>query len=291
MVALEFDLIWRPSPVSVISSISLPDFLTSVKLVNEALSGWSKDNQQLEEFVVIPLQEAYYDSNFDFFALSGNDSKMAQILQFIDFIDVHLAAISKQQVTRKCSIYKIVRWVNSSISIPQFQNFNVLDFTKHLVGDIKTSLFKTEGSSSECLHPVLIIQPKRQSIRRCCSSHFDVLLAHLESRLLSDGESSLMRMHSTACLEQVISYCQTEPLKVWDVPSTKASERIRRLFNICRKLQAQKEGLLLLDIVGKGFPNNFNPLATSSIARTIVGMIVNAGGKIFTILIPKIVFF
>ena len=118
MVALEFDLIWRPSPVSVISSISLPDFLTSVKLVNEALSGWSKDNQQLEEFVVIPLQEAYYDSNFDFFALSGNDSKMAQILQFIDFIDVHLAAISKQQVTRKSSIHKNVWRIESTISIP-----------------------------------------------------------------------------------------------------------------------------------------------------------------------------
>ena len=44
MVALQFDLVWRRCPALVNSSIRLPEFLTSVGLVKEALSAWSNDD-------------------------------------------------------------------------------------------------------------------------------------------------------------------------------------------------------------------------------------------------------
>ena len=293
VVALEFDLVWRPCHAPVLSPISLPDFLTSVKLVNEALSDWSNDNRrEVEEeaaFLIIPLEDAYHNPNFHFSALSGNDRKMAHILQSFDFIDLHLAVVSKKcgrgkrsSYVQSIQTYEIVRWVHSNISLPQFQDFDV-DLTKHLVGtgDTMTSLLKK--SSSERLHPMLIIQPKLQSIRRCCALQFDAMLAHMESR--SGGESSLMRMHSTACLEQVLSYCQTDPLNVWGVGITKRSKRTLRLFDICRDLQAQNEGLVLLEILGMDVLNpNCNPLSIcdgiTDIARSIVGMIMKAGGNI-----------
>ena len=292
MVALEFDLVWRPCPALVISAIRLPEFLTSVKLVKEALSAWSNDDllpAAGSGVLAVPLEETYYHTNFSFSALSGNDRKMAQILQSVDFIDLHLAVVTKvTEDGEKSSTYKIVQWIYSSKSLPQFQNY--LNLKKYLVGEIKTSLLDTMGASlSEDLYPMLIIQPQRHSILRCCSSQFDVMLNHLESLLLSDGESSVMRMHSASCLEQVLSYCQTEPLKVWKgVPESKASERIGRLFDICRDLQAQKEGLLLLEILGKVATNDFNPPAVfyervdnEPFARSIINMIMKTGGKTF----------
>ena len=41
MVVLDFDIVWRPSPMSVTSSISLPSFLAATKEIKEILSPWN----------------------------------------------------------------------------------------------------------------------------------------------------------------------------------------------------------------------------------------------------------
>ena len=122
MVALEFDLLWKPASTFTTSSICLPAFLSTVKLIKETLSAWSTANRQVEEgrvdsspnpstsaiserasnindnapedLLIIPLEDAYCPTNFIFSALRGSDCHVAHILQSIDFIDVHLAIIS-----------------------------------------------------------------------------------------------------------------------------------------------------------------------------------------------------
>ena len=101
MVALEFDQLWKPASTFTTSSIRLPAFLSTVKLIKETLSAWSTANRQVEEgrvdsspnpstsaiserasnindnapedLLIIPLEDAYCPTNFSFSALRESD--------------------------------------------------------------------------------------------------------------------------------------------------------------------------------------------------------------------------
>lgn len=319
MVALEFDIIWWPSPAPVVSSISLPDFLMSQDSAVKALSAWSTLVKQKileksvgssigvsDDILLILLEEQYHETYFNFSALKGKDRKIAHILQSIDFIDVHLAVTYKMFEENEengissniCShesshapslSYQIVQWIYSGISLPQFWNYKL---------DLKTQFIKTSSNTSGSLdqsrHLMLVIQPRWQSVLRCCDVQFDVMLSHLESRLLSEHYSTTLRKHLAACLGQVLDYCQLEPSKVWGIPAAKAAERTRRLMQICRDLPAPKEIHILLAILGKNFSRDTNghpPIViyegvrNELVARLTIDMVLDAGGNIVIIMI------
>ena len=55
MVVLDFDIVWRPSPTSVTSSISLPSFLATTKEIKEILSSWNyAPLEQREDSEMLP---------------------------------------------------------------------------------------------------------------------------------------------------------------------------------------------------------------------------------------------
>ena len=364
MVVLDFDIVWRPSPTSVTSSISLPSFLAATKEIKEILSSWnyapleqteegeiltddvaaknlsskcfvagvpnasynesstdddseddseesqedSEDNSEddsdddLEDdhILIVPLEETYHQTNFQFSALREKDRQIVHILQSIDFLDVHLATVidSKANIpsrnfrprnSNETSTFlpQIVQWLHSDSSVPQFKNYRLT--CRELVGDLKSNWISDDDWKKRYpdTYAVIVIQPRHQSIRRCCDSQFDVALSYLESRLTSGANSETMRLHSLKCLGCVLQFCQEEPFKVWDVPEPKATERTLRLLNICHRLKAEEETRFFIEILGQDFKkpstdnNNSNPqqfgvgVCNELVARAIVDLFWN----------------
>ena len=374
MVVLDFDIVWRPSPMSVTSSISLPSFLAATKEIKEILSSWNypplerkedskmlpenveaenlssecsivepsnkatcnvspsddsqddseEDSQDSEEdskenhLLVVPLEETYHQTHFQFSALRDKDRQIVQIFQSIDFIDVHLATVENSQANIRCRYCRprkscggfnfepeIAQWIYSEHSIPQFKNYHLNLKSKYgknsreLVGDdLKSKLiiddtwkgrypdtYDTYDASPR--YPVIVIQPRHESIRRCCDFNFDVVLSYLESGLTSGANWETTRLHSVTCLGCVLQFCQQEPLKVWDVPEPKATERTLRLLNICHSLKAEEETRFLINILGQDFKKpstddkNSNPqqfcvgVCNELVARSIVDLFWN----------------
>ena len=344
MVVLDFDIVWRPSPTSVTSSISLPSFLAATKEIKEILSSWNyapleqrEDSEMLPENVeatnlsaecsviespnkvldnaspsddsqddseeesidnhllVVPLEETYHQTNFQFSALREKDRQIVHILQSIDFLDVHLATVidSKANIpsrnfrprnSNETSTFlpQIVQWLHSDSSVPQFKNYRLT--CRELVGDLKSNWISDDDWKKRYpdTYAVIVIQPRHQSIRRCCDSQFDVALSYLESRLTSGANSETMRLHSLKCLGCVLQFCQEEPFKVWEVPEPKATERTLRLLNICHHLNAEMETRFFIEILGQDFKKpstddqNSNPqqfylgVSNELVARSIV---------------------
>ena len=304
MVAFEYELVWQPCSTSTIFSMELPPFLSAFKLVKEVLSLWvqqpltgeiedgeifSEDESTLRKqtptklttkekanvsgtskapkvtnldvskghLLIIPLNETYYETNLNFTSLHGSDSRAAHILQSIDFIDVHLAIIGASDAGH----FQIAQWIYSSASLPQFQKYH-LDMEHQLIGQLKPNLV------SDGKHAVLVIQPQRQSIHRCCSFQFDSMMVYLESRTLLDRDSKMMRLRSVSCIDNTISFCQESPLEVLNVPT--ATERILRLLKICKDNQVPQTSLLLIPPLVRHDFGFDKELVARSIAETIL---------------------
>ncbi len=285
------------------SGVSAPlsqDYAVPGCAKEEAPADASKDH-----LLIIPLVETYFETNFSFSSLRGRDRQMAHILQSVDFIDVHLAIVNqnleksvnlesrhwevKEGFVQKSRSFQVAQWIYSNTSVPQFQRYN-LELTNQLLGDVKTVLRSDGNLERMCRHPVLIIQPRHQSVRRCCTFQFDAILHHIEFRIPIDVNSKLMRRQSLACLGQILDYCQAEPFRVWDIPDAEISRRNRRLLKICQELQAQKEGLRLMALLCQGIYSSLQEtkgctaVFTLSVrneieARSIIEMVLNAGGN------------
>ena len=288
MVVLDFDIVWRPSPTTVNSSISLPSFLAATKEIKEILSPWNyqplkqtvdgemfsenveitakcsvvgpskkdlgnsspSDDSEDDHLLLIPLNETYHQTNFHFSTLREKDRQIVHILQSIDFIDVHLATLVHSPGGMSLCP-KISQWIHSDQSIPQFKNYHLKLRDDHAHNIMTSNCLIDDNSTEVC--PVIIIQPRHQSIHRCCHFQFDAALSYLESRLTSAANWEKMRLHLLTCLGCVLQFCQEKPLKVWDVPEPKATERTLRLLKICHHLKAQVETRFLLDILGQDF--------------------------------------
>jgi hypothetical protein len=66
----------------------------------------------------------------------------------------------------------------------------------------------------------------------------------------------------------VLSFCRTEPVKVWGDPTVKAGQRTYRLLRLCQFLRARDEGLEVLDLIGTDFSldgeKNLHSIASNS---------------------------
>ena len=312
MAVLDFDIVWRPSPTSVISSINLPSFLAATKEIKEILSSWNypplkqrKKDEMLSENVdaanfsvkhsvagpshkilgnafpsedthilVFPLDKTYYQTNFQFSTLCDKDRQIAQILQSIDLVDVHLATVVHIPSADGTSICpKISQWINSEHSIPQFKNYLLISSNDPPQIIMTSNLLIDDDDNSTEMCPVIVIQPRHQSIRRCCHFQFDAALTYLESRLTSGANWEKMRLHLLTCLGCVLQFCQENPLKVWDVPEPRATERTLRLLKICHRLNAEIEILFLIEILGQDF--NGSGVRNQLVARSIVDLFWN----------------
>lgn len=150
-------------------------------------------------------------------------------------------------------------------SVPQVDEKFEIDFTTHFLREIKTVL---QPDTSGKRYPVLVIQPRIQSISRCARHNFDTLLHHCDSttRLIGDSKSA-RRLRCSKYFQEVLYFCEKEPWRVWgDVPSSLAEERTIRLLNICPKLYFLKDSgcLQLLRLLGQvhksEYPNGIDTI-------------------------------
>ena len=136
-----------------------------------------------------------------------------------------------------------------------------------------SNLLIDDDDNSTEMCPVIVIQPRHQSIRRCCHFQFDAALTYLESRLTSGADWEKMRLHLLTCLRCVLQFCQENPLKVWDVPEPIATEKTLRLLKICHRLNAEIEMLFLIEILGQDFKGS--GVRNQLVARSIVDLFWN----------------
>ena len=225
------------------------------------------------------MKEEYLQTDFDLSVLRDKDLELVHILRSIDFVDVQLAIVDLSE-----EAIQIVQWIPSSI--PQCQQY-CLDLTKHLAGTCLPPFLCLE-EISPTHRPAIIIQPRSQSIWRCCDNQFDSILDYLESRITTDGESRILRMHLLSCLKDTLSFCQADLLKVWNIPADEAAKRTVRLLNICQELKS--DGPLLLNILSeeatipqegeKDLVEVFHEgVRNEAVARSIADLIANYGGN------------
>ena len=276
IVALEYELAWQPCSAFTDCRLEFPIFLSALRRAKEALSSWNSNQSNLDAsmdlLLVVPLNGIYLEKNLNFTSLQGSDSQATHILQSIEFIDIHLAIIGQQTEKSDTSCYEIVRWIYSSTSVPQFTNPR-LNMTNQLIGQLNTNLVFSSMHKVP-RYAVLIIQPQRQSIHRCCDLSFGTMLTYLESRIRLDGDSKTMRLRSVVCIESTISSCQESPRNVWR-GSKGDTNRTLRFLNICRGFQDPKTGLLLIQLLGDhcGVQNKL-------VVRSIVEFLWNMKGNL-----------
>ena len=137
-------------------------------------------------------------------------------------------------------------------SIPHGNKFQ-LDVKMQLVGRLDRYL--TENTLKDELHTVyphnvLIIQPRKKSVYFGCRYNFEDVLNWMYLQAQSDQSD---RHILTSTLGEVLAFCRQNPFRVWNDPSGVPGVRARRLMDLCTHLQAEKEGLQLLSILGDDF--------------------------------------
>lgn len=225
---------------------------------------------------------------------------MVQILQSIEFIDLHLAVVEcslvwkpsavkmqNREIKEVClssSRFQITQLIDDINSVPQFKSYH-LDLVKHMVGALIPPFLNTPGGVQEkCHYPVFFIQPLHQSVRHCITHNFGALLDHLEARISSEGASRMRRLSSLKCLGLILQLCQDDPLKVWGVKAPTAAKRTLSLLKLCKDLKAVKEGLLLIHLLSREYWKKgtssvfYEGIRDSVVARSIVDFVLDTAG-------------
>ena len=222
---------------------------------------------KLDNVLIIPLQNVYPTLNqLSFTTLSRQDLFVSELFRSINFLDVHLAIIaryaySEEENLENEHLFWIDEWINSDNSIPLTTPFQI-DLTSQLVGE-KCELFDRKFIDCDRIngneydypvyyYPVMIIQPRHQSIYLGCRYNFEDVLNQLCSLAQLTGETKDQSL-VISILGQILSFCREKPFCIWNDPTvdceTRCSVRARRLMELCNKLNAKKEGLELLDIL------------------------------------------
>ena len=222
---------------------------------------------KLDNVLIIPLQNVHPTLNqLSFATLSRPDLFVSELFRSINFLDVHLAiiaryAFSEEENLENEHLFWIDEWINSDNSIPQTTPFQI-DLTSQLVGE-KCELFDRKFIDCDRIngneydypvyyYPVMIIQPRHQSIYLGCRYNFEDVLNKLFSLAQLTGETKDQSL-VISILGQILSFCREKPFCIWKDPTvdceTRGSVRARRLMELCTKLNAKKEGLELLDIL------------------------------------------
>lgn len=231
------------------------------------------------------LEGKYSIADLGFADLTGQDEILARIFNCSLFLDIHLAVIT-QHVTgvmdysdlekEKSSnqTFKIEHWINSTNTLIKLKGIEV-DVRTQLIGDMQKfknyivhedsqkKLLPGSPRSFYCHHPVLVIWPKPQTIRIYCQYGFNAVLDRMEAAV--DISSNCQELIGD--LGIVLSFCRTEPCKVWWDPTVKPGHRTYRLLRLCQFLQARDEGLELLDLLAIDFTldrDPFNLIASNS---------------------------
>lgn len=217
----------------------------------------SQDNPAISPLLFFPLDGRYSSKKLYFSALRGRDRLVASVFRSIPAVDVDLAQVSIRVSSEKdccaeeldedcdCPFELKVRLTlfagndgQQAIRLPEDEGL-LLNVRNKLLGKLKDLLF----SSGRMFHhrTVLIIWPRAVSISFRCNYIFDHFLDGLEE-FPTSSQTEPMKT-----LRQVISFCEQNPVKVWD-PSLSAA-RSRRLLGLCIHLNAKLEGLTLLRLM------------------------------------------
>ena len=252
---------------SVLDTSSLSDRLDYSPALLSSNSRYSSENSNMLFFL---LEEKYSIADLGFADLIGQDQLLARIFNCSLFLDIHLAVITQHVtgVLDYCDldegkslnqIFKIEHWINSTNTLIKLKGIefdlrtqlmgNMQKIKNYIIPEKERKILHGMPRSFSCNHPVLVIWPKPQTIRIYCQYGFNAVLDRMEAAV----DISSNRQELIGDLGIVLSFCRTEPLKVWGDPTVKPGQRTYRLLRLCQFLRARDEGLELLDLLGTDF--------------------------------------
>ncbi|KAI9552309.1 hypothetical protein GHT06_022673 [Daphnia sinensis] len=282
------------SPEEIVASV-LDTFLPSDRLDYSPaiLSPNARCSNEASNMLFFLLEGKYSIADLGFADLTGQDEKLARIFNCSLFLDTHLAVITqhitgaldysdleKEMLLNKT--FKIEHWINSTNTLIKLKGIE-FDLRTQLIGDmqkLKNYIVHEDGESEKklppgsprsffCHYPVLVIWPKPQTIRIYCQHGFDAVLDRMEAAV--DISSNCQELIGD--LGIVLSFCRTEPCKVWRDPTIKAGHRTYRLLRLCLFLQARDEGLELLDLLATDF--------CSASGKDVLSLITNSNSPTY----------
>ena len=127
-------------------------------------------------------------------------------------------------------------------------------------------------------HNVLIIQPRKKSVYFGCRYNFEDVLNWMYLQAQSDQSA---RHILTSTLGEVLTFCRQNPFRVWNDPSGVPGVRARRLMDLCTHLQAEKEGLQLLSILGDDFQLAHRSASQLAAVSSSLQINLNSSSKVF----------
>ena len=273
----------------------------------------SKEKWRQVQPLFFVLKEKYQDRDLSFHRLQGSDRKLSQILRCSLFLEMHLAMVkttvtTEMHTANNCYDYnygqvsetqstKISRWIDSNDA--EISLDLEFDWEKQCVGSIG-NLLKTNGTRPDeksifcnrgCItpihqkhyhHSILVIWPKRESLKMYCRHGLDSFLDRMEISL--NGQHDV-REKAVQDLRQVISFCCDQPIQVWMKPGTMKGELTLKLLRLCTSLGARQEGLAVLKFLGSDFgpirvgSETFEGIQNGKVARAIAEFECNVAGK------------
>ncbi len=216
--------------------------------------------------LVFLLEHEYSLTDVSFFGLKGQDLLLARLLLCGNFLDVHLAIMSKQipEATAGKFNYEVQmeHWINPSNILMPFKGIRV-DARTQLVRDfqamsrLECQIVEDDTHRDEEVisskQAVLVIWPRHQAFQMNCIYAFDTLLDQVESQLYTSSHQK-----SIETLRRILSFCRDEPMTVFGDPTAVPGERTGRLLRLCVFLYAREEGLDLLKLIGTDFAKEGN---------------------------------
>jgi hypothetical protein len=243
-----------------------------------------------ENILFFVLHDKYDIENFAFEFLFRQDRKAAELLNSSGFLDIHLAMAthSIQQIYDKDSVdfnsVEKLRWIDSDDVV---RNLSIeLKSNQHFVGRIEDRFsssrkdqdkkMENRGGNSTEHHGVLVIWPKHNSFQMYCRYGLQSLLIWMSKSLVSAPNwKEETQQQAKNELRQLISFCCSEPEKVWALAGMENGELTLRLFRFCITLRAREEGIDLLKLVCSNFYEEshdiekFEGIQTEEVAQKI----------------------
>ena len=199
-------------------------------------------------------------------------------------------------------------WINSNNTVLELQGLEV-DYESQMIGD-QSKLLKPTAPVRETKEymqreerflerwydqAVLVAWPKCQTSRIYLKYNFNSVLSQLEAHIqplelmpFSCHSLPLNKDGALEDLQKVLAFCRTDPWSVWQESPAKESQRAERLLKLCTGLEAKKEGLALLDLLGDFYSHRwqafYEGIQDDGVAEAIAEFVCRVGGKIPLIL-------
>ncbi|XP_046443523.1 uncharacterized protein LOC124193644 [Daphnia pulex] len=241
-----------------------------------------------ENVLFFVLEEKYVEDDFTFRRLQGKDRELAQLLQCCDFLDTHIAVVTRTVSTTRVDMDDSFGWndeyedteIKYSTKISRLidskdvsKKLSIdLNWKNQCVGPLRnlptsdSQITDSEDERGGCddrntttteehsYYFILVIWPKHLSVQIYFRYGLHVLLDNMEVKCSSNRLLTINKQKATENLRTIISFYCAEPWKVWTQTRLAKGELTRRLLRLCIVLRAPEEGLSLLKIIASDYP-------------------------------------